>query len=239
MAWRISRGWCWDPAFERAAGSFARVTTAALGDMKKPRVFARALRRAGLPPAGWAAGDQVHGRALRTVSRPTAPGRFRAVDGLLTGRPGLALRVHAADCVPVFVAAPAARAAALVHAGWRGAAAGILPRAVRRLAKDFDANPADLRVSLGPHIRSCCYTVGPDVARRFRRYAGAVRPSKGKSGEAALGLETALRRQALAAGVRPGRFTSAPYCTGHDRRFYSFRRTKTERRMAAVMALRP
>src|SRR5690606_7559315 len=87
--------------------------------------------------------------------------RADGADGHLTVLPGTSFAVTVADCVPVFVAHPTG-AAALLHAGWRGTAAGILPAAVRLLA-DRGAAATHLRVHLGPAICGACYEVSPDV----------------------------------------------------------------------------
>lgn len=196
--------------------------------MKDPRRFARALRGAGLPFNRWVGGRQVHGVRVLGARRPSAPRERAATDGIWTDRPGLALRVFTADCVPVFLVRPEGGAVALLHAGWRGVANGILERGVAALG-------GKAAVTLGPHIRPCCYEVGPDVASAFRAARGAVRPRAGRPGKFTLDLAAALRVQARRAGVR--RFSTAPWCTACDRRFHSFRRDRTERRQAAVTAI--
>lgn len=235
-AWRLAGGWCRLPKLEKEGNVFLGATTRALGDMQDPEIFSRTLKKAGLDPRSWAGGDQVHGARIRRLRRPTAPRRVPAADGFSTDAPGVALWVRTADCVAAFVLDPEKRAAALVHAGWRGTEKRILEKAIRRMGDWYGSRPSDLRVTLGPHIRDCCYEVGPEVAARFRDVPGAAKPSKRK-GAHLLSLARCLRRQAVQAGVRPGRFIDSPHCTGHDRRFYSFRREKTEKRLAAVMVL--
>jgi polyphenol oxidase len=239
MAWRVKNGWCRDINLERRLGAFAGVTTRRLGDMGSVRTFGRALRRAGLPGNRWVSGKQVHGRRVRRVVRPSAPGFFPATDGFLTRERGLALCVRSADCVPVFIADSSSPALGLVHAGWRGVRAGILTAAVRHMRRAFGSRGRSLTVSIGPHIRSCCYEVGPDVAARFRNRPGAVVRRRGPSGPRLfLSMERALRAEAARAGVSPARFFASPHCTAHDRRFFSYRRDRTSERMAAVFVLK-
>jgi polyphenol oxidase len=230
-AWHLSEGLCRNTAWQ-ARGVLAAVTTSALGDMALAEPLARALKRAGLRPDAWAAGEQVHGRRVQRVQAPTAPRRLPATDGLATDQAGVVLCVRAADCVPVFLWDPAHGAAAAVHAGWRGARQGILTAAVQRMRKWFSSRPRDLWLGIGPHIRVCCYEVGPEVARHFQ---GAAIRRRGQ--RIYLDLERALRAEARRAGVRPRRISAAPYCTGHDPRFYSHRRTGTAKRQAAWLVL--
>jgi polyphenol oxidase len=231
--WRYSRGFFRDRDFEDRAAATAAFTSAALGDTREPEALGRVLARLNLEPARWAAGEQVHGGRVREARAPTAPRRFPATDGLAASVPGLALCVRTADCVPAFVVDPAARAAAVVHAGRRGVRAGILTRAIALLRRR-GARPSRMLVALGPHIQPCCYEVGPEVARRFRGGPGVVR----RRGKLFLDLTAALRDEARRAGVSAGRFSASPHCTGHDLRFFSHRRQKTEKRHAAVLALR-
>jgi YfiH family protein len=208
--------------------------------MKDPSAFARALARAGLEPSRLAGGQQVHGKRVRWTARPPAdPAGFPATDGVATARPDLALRAFAADCVPILLVDGKKRGLAAVHAGWRGTVKDILPRAVALLEKK-GARARDLWVVLGPHIRPCCYEVGIDVARHFKGVPGAAVKRPSMDGEKfSLDLSRALARQARAAGISTRRFIPSPFCTAHDRRFFSFRRDKTEKRIAAVSCLLP
>jgi YfiH family protein len=114
-----------------------------------------------LTAARWA--RQIHGTELAVVSG-AAPDSVECVgeaDALATGEPGLGLLVWTADCVPVALVGP--RAVAMVHAGWRGSAGGVVPAAVAALQRDFHTRPADLCALLGPSISGPHYQVGPEV----------------------------------------------------------------------------
>ncbi|HXF36923.1 MAG TPA: polyphenol oxidase family protein, partial [Actinomycetota bacterium] len=116
----------------------------------------------------------VHGARLARVGPGRAGagfvdpgGRIRGADGLVATVPGLALAVTCADCLPVVLAPGDGRAVAVVHAGWRGIAAGILQRAVAALG-----GRRDLRAAIGPAVGPCHYEVGDDVVRAVARGAG-------------------------------------------------------------------
>src|SRR2546427_660985 len=66
---------------------------------------------------------QVHGTRVETA----APGPTREADGLITATAGQMVGVVTADCMPVLLIDRQRRVAAAVHAGWRGAAAGLGP----------------------------------------------------------------------------------------------------------------
>jgi YfiH family protein len=137
-------------------------------------------------------------------------------DALLEDAPGAVVAVKTADCIPILLVDERRRAVAAVHAGWRGTAARIAPRAVEAMYARFGSAPADLHAAIGPGIGECCYEVGPEVAAEF-----------GKPGRAHLDLTAINQRQLLAAGVTAGRIYASNLCTrcGADD-FHSFRRDR-------------
>ena len=145
-----------------------------------------------------------------------APGDCGEGDALVTDRRRLALSVLTADCVPV-VLADGTRIA-VVHAGWRGIAAEIVPAALER----FDS-PERVIAWLGPAIGPCCYEVGDDVARRVVSVsAPGARVERG-SGRPHLDLHSAIESQLAARGVEDRRAVAD--CTRcHSQALASYRR---------------
>ena len=115
---------------------------------------------------------QVHGATVRRAETLAEPPNLDRGDGIVAVGRERAAVVLTADCLPVAVAGPGS--VAMLHAGWRGLAAGILAAgvaAVRELA------PADgiVQAAIGPGIRSCCYEVGEEVHDAFLAYGPEVR----------------------------------------------------------------
>lgn len=149
---------------------------------------------------------QVHGATIRDHGEGAAGLHLaEACDGHVTRTPGLLLAVTTADCVPVFVVAPGARAVALLHAGWRGAAAGILERGVEALARRSGAAPATMTIHLGPAICGDCYEVGPEV------FGGLGLPVP--AGPTPVDLRAALAVRAVRAGVPASAVSVSTHCT--------------------------
>ncbi len=120
---------------------------------------ARVARRAG---RSLAYAHQVHGTAVaRVAARPEAPGE--GVDGQATARRDLAPLVLVADCLPVALVGEGA--VAVVHAGWRGLAGGVLAEGVRAV-RELGAN-GPLQAAIGPGAGGCCYEVGDEVRAHF------------------------------------------------------------------------
>ncbi len=119
-------------------------------------------------PASLVLASQVHGRDVLVEPEPRGPLRtVGAADGLVSTRPGVVVAVRTADCVPVLLVARGSdgRAAgvAAVHAGWRGAAVGIVGEAVVRLCEAADVEPDRLLAAVGPSICGAHYEVGQEV----------------------------------------------------------------------------
>jgi YfiH family protein len=141
------------------------------------------------------------------------------VDGHATAERGLLLVVSVADCVPVYLTVPRTGVIALIHAGWRGAAAGILAHAVALLRDRAGISPADLVMHCGVGICGSCYEVGPEVLSQFST-AGGAPPGH-------LDLRAILCDQAAVLGV--SQRSCSPWCSAHDRdRFFSHRASRGE-----------
>lgn len=184
-----------------------------------------ALRRVtGLPFAAHA--RQVHGaRVLRHERAPAGILVADEADGHATARPGILLAVTVADCVPVSILDPEHRAVALLHAGWRGVAAGVLEAGIRALRELGGRAPAAFSMHLGPAICGACYEVGPEVHAAL----GTATPER----PTPVDLRAALAARGLAAGLRPANISMSEHCTLCGvRHFYSHRGGEPERQVA-------
>lgn len=148
-------------------------------------------------------------------------------DGLLCAGGGTLLAVTAADCVPVYLAAREARVVGLLHAGWRGLAAGVLEAGLAGLRERHGVPPDALHMHLGVAICGDCYEVGPEVMEALGRPAA----------RGLLDLRGALAARARAAGVRAERISVSAWCTACEPdRFHSHRGSRgTAGRMAAYL----
>lgn len=199
---------------------------------------------------GLVGGLQVHGARLYDTRGLTVPGtdaadgpfllRVAGVDGILADRPGLLLTVGVADCVPALLYAPRAGVLALLHAGWRGIAAGIVPAALERFS-EAGVRPADILAWWGPAIGPCCYPVGEEVVEALKATEAGPEPDgwvhPGPHGSR-VDLRAALSRQAEARGVPGSAITASDLCTScASDLFYSYRRDPTGGRMLAFAGL--
>ena len=173
---------------------------------------------------------QVHGTDALVVDRALTPSdRFLdGWDALVTDQPGVMVAVRTADCVPVLLHDSKRHVVAAVHAGWRGAVAGIVGKTIALMGARFGSDPDHLRVSIGPSAGACCYEVDEPVLERLHQAcpnAAAVVVGKHGEGRSHLDLKALVREQARTAGARPESITSVNLCTiCHEDLFFSYRR---------------
>jgi YfiH family protein len=178
------------------------------------------LAKAGAPEADARLLRQAHGKRISILRSDDDSGVLTQGDGWLTDQPGAVVGVVVADCLPVWIWARSGKAAGVFHAGWRGLEAGILGVAVTEFFRSFSIRPGELEAGVGPHAGACCYRVGDDVARRFRKESLRLR-----GGEVFLDLGAEARTQLLGAGLRTEAVAVAPDCTiCRPGLFYSYRR---------------
>src|SRR4051794_18923033 len=153
-----------------------------------PNAVAENRRRAaGGRPIAFA--RQVHGTRVIGADRATEDAAIEEADGVATASKDLALLVLTADCLPVALATP--KAIAMIHAGWRGLAGGVLQAGVDALRAHDPDGP--IQAAIGPAAGACCYEVDDAVAARF-----ADEPRRA---DRALDLKGIARRRLTAAGV--------------------------------------
>ena len=169
---------------------------------------------------------QVHGTVVRVVRDaddefvaplPEGDIKFPDADGQATRLPGVAPMVLTADCLPIAIAGEGA--AAMLHAGWRGLASGIIAEGVRTIRELGAAGP--LEAAIGPGAGGCCYEVGEEVHELF---AGA-QDDRARHGQN-LDLKTIARDQLERAGVQTVHDVDLCTICSDEALFFSHRRDR-------------
>jgi YfiH family protein len=129
------------------------------------------LAAAGIDLARVAHVRQVHGADVRRAGRD---GGYSGVgDVLVTTTRGAPVAVFSADCAPIVLYDPVVPALAMVHAGWRGTARGVVQVAVAALV-ELGARCERVHAAIAPTIGPCCYEVDAPVIEAFTRAHGAA-----------------------------------------------------------------
>jgi YfiH family protein len=177
---------------------------------------------------------QVHGADLWIHRERGAPGIvvMAGFDGHVTDRTGLLLAVGVADCIPVSVVDPVRCAVAMVHAGWRGVAAGIVERAVRRLLDSWASPVHELWLHCGPSICGRCYEVGPEV------HAGVNPGRPVPGGPTCIDLRASVVERVVGLGMDPDHVSVSAHCTRCGPGTFFSHRAGSPARQMGVLGIR-
>jgi len=162
--------------------------------------------------------EQVHGADVLVVN---SPGYYPGVDGLVTSAAELLIAVKVADCAAILISDTKAGVIAAVHAGWRGAASGILHNAIRKM-EGQGAAPKQMKCYISPCLSMKNFEIGEEVALRFP--TTFINRNIGKKPH--LNLKAFLEQELINAGVRKNSIDIDSRCTIDDISFYSFRRER-------------
>jgi YfiH family protein len=167
------------------------------------------------------------------------PPEFKA-DGIVTTNPDVTLFMRFADCTPILLYDPRARAVAIVHAGWQGTVKRAAGAAVKTMQAAYGSRPEDILAAIGPAIGPDHYEVGSDVIEQVRYSFGddATRVLQKREGRTFFDLWSANTMVLEQAGVR--QVELAGLCTAcHPDDWYSHRAGKGKTgRFGALIALK-
>jgi YfiH family protein len=121
---------------------------------------ARAATALDAPPDALLGLQQVHGIEVVTVTEPWPSGAGPRADAMVTARRDVALGIVTADCAPVLLADAEAGVIGAVHAGWRGAVAGVLEATVAAMRA---LGATSIVAAIGPCIAQKSYEVAADL----------------------------------------------------------------------------
>lgn len=207
--------------------------------------YRRAARTLGLDPESMVLVNYEHGDGIAKI-RPQDAGKgffistdLPKCDALVVDAPGVTAVTLHADCVPVFVVDRTGSRGGVCHAGWKGTARR-LPQKLAAYLIRAGSRPQDLLAGIGPHIRSCCFEVGPEVAEIFAKEFTSDVISRIRGEKSFVSLENAILEQLTDAGLTREQITCAAACTScREDLFYSHRRDHGHTgAMGAFLAIR-
>ena len=167
---------------------------------------------------------QVHSPTAVIVRDAVPDAERPQADALVTDRPGLLLGIVTADCAPVLLADREAGVVGAIHAGWRGASAGVTDQAIGAMIS-LGARADRIVAAVGPCIARASYEVDHAFAERLLAADGANDRFfvEGPTGRPHFDLEAYVVARLAAAGIR--RIEAAGLDTyALENRYYSYRR---------------
>ncbi len=165
--------------------------------------------------------NQIHSANIVVVDK-NSPEIILKTDSMITMDRDIALGARAADCIPVVFEDKEKGAVGVAHAGRVGSYMGIVKKTIQKMVDEFGCEEKDIRVTLGPSIKKCCYEVGVEVIEGFEEFTSE------KDGKIYLDL-IALNTK----GVK--NMEVVPTCTCCDDNYFSYRRDGTKERFCGVV----
>lgn len=107
---------------------------------------------------------QIHSDIITIVEKPGIIGES---DAMITCKRNVGLAISSADCTPIFIYEKRKKIIAAIHSGWRGSEKKIVTKTIHKMMNQFDCNPSNMFVFVGPSIHQKNYQVGEDVASLF------------------------------------------------------------------------
>jgi YfiH family protein len=177
----------------------------------------RVANELGYDAASLVAAQQVHGANAQLV-RETGQGAFGwktaipECDALIAEDADLPVLIQVADCAPVLIVDPSNHVLATIHAGWRGAVAGIVSETVltMRAHRSFDAT--QLRAGIGPCLCIDCFEIGPEVVEAAQQIEVEVVVQRSDWNKPHLDLRLLIQRDLENIGVPRENIETMPHC---------------------------
>jgi YfiH family protein len=173
--------------------------------------------------------DQVHKDRVETISSPHSE-PIPACDAIITNKPNIALAVMVADCIPILMFDQKSGTISAIHAGRNGTFLEIAPKTIMKMQKEFNCNPSDIFVVMGPSIHSCCYEVSNEIST-------IVKNSFGKEyiNDQMLDLQKLNYDQLIEANICKDHIKISNICTCCNFDYFSYRRDGITGRFAGVI----
>jgi len=168
-----------------------------------------------------------HSNHVRVVGNADVGKAIDDTDGLITNEKGVFLSVTVADCMPIYLYDSAQKAIGLLHCGWRGLKSKIITAAIETMKSDFQSNPKDMLVGIGPAIQKCHYDVKSETLKYFEEYRDdAIEERDGKT---FLDIKRIAERECFEEGILEEHIEVNPDCTYCEADQYSSYRREGEK----------
>lgn len=172
----------------------------------------------------------VHGTKIAVVTSENKGQIIVWVDGLITNETGLFLSVTIADCVPIYFYDSEKKVIWIAHAWWRWITSDITKTMIDSFVNEYNSNPEDIFVYVGPHIQKCHFEIKDDIVEIFDndfvlRENGIIK----------IDLLWIIWDKLEKVGLKSENISSSPECTYcESNKYFSYRRDKPEKVEAMV-----
>jgi polyphenol oxidase len=183
--------------------------------------------------------EVVHGKKAVKIGKRKKRKNILGADALMTSEKEKYLALTVADCLPIYIFDPKAKAIGLIHAGWRGLSKDIIFEAISKFKFFFGTKSKDILVGIGPGISLKNFEVGKDVSCFFEKYGKGVLLEK--NGKEFLDLKKIAELKLLEMGILKKNIEISSECTFKNKeKYFSYRRDRPEKiqAMLAILGIR-
>ncbi len=164
-----------------------------------------------------------------------------SVDGCICSQERIFLVLLVADCLPIIMFDKSRCVVALLHAGWKSTDRHIAELGVIKMVDEFQCNPADIVVALGPCIKKESYKFKNPVQKDLEGWEPFLQ--KYKDGKTMIDIVGYNVHQLMNAGIVQTNITVSGIDTATDKRFFSHYRDQVqdpdhEGRFACVVGIK-
>ncbi len=173
--------------------------------------------------------DQVHKSNIKVITELKNQ-TIKQTDALITNLKEIGLCVMVADCIPVLLHDELNAVIAVAHAGRNGVKQKIVNKTIQKMLSQFNSKVQEIKVYLGPSIKSCCYEVKEDATQGFEKYLHV------ESEKIYIDIVSKCVDDMQNIGIEAKNIEVSPICTCCDKSYFSYRRDgKTGRFCGAIM----
>lgn len=137
-------------------------------------------------------------------------------DALITNEPEIVLTTFYADCVSIFILDPIKKAIGIAHSGWKGTVLEIGKKTILKMKEEYNTNPKDLIVGIGPSISKCCFQVDLLVVEQFKNaipFSEKYIFNDNEEGKYKIDLQNIIKESILTTGVLEQNIEISGLCT--------------------------
>ncbi|MDO8610567.1 MAG: peptidoglycan editing factor PgeF [bacterium] len=167
----------------------------------------------------------VHGTKIVVVDSTYDSNIEYEGDGFVTNQSDIILSITVGDCFPIYLYDPKKHVIGIAHAGWRGIVNGIISNFIQAVIKNYDSNPNDIIVGIGPGIQKCHFIVKNDVIPQFKKYSEFIQQKDDE--KYFVDLSGIIQKQLKDQDVTQFKQNlDCTYCNGDQ--YFSYRRDKPQ-----------
>ena len=165
---------------------------------------------------------QTHSNKVVEIKKDNYKKKIKA-DAMITRMRDLAIGVVTADCVPIIVCDIKNQVAGCIHAGWKGAYAGIIDNTIKKIKKLNSKNK--IYASVGPCIGKKSYEVDDKFYKKFvsKSWKNKIYFTQKSKSKKLFNLRKFVNDKLLKLGVKVDHVNKDTFA--EKRNFFSYRRS--------------